>query len=332
MQVVITGAAGFIGSNLAKRLLNKGYSVIGVDSLTNDSPLGIKEFRLKELEVFNKFEFIKLDILNDGILALLGKRKCDYFIHLASKDIYYHKDNACDQYSEFFKVNTLGTIRMYELAHSMGAKKFVATSTFSVYGNTKKQVLTEKKLLPDPISPHGASKIAMESALKYLHHHYKISCIVPRVFSVYGPNMPAHTAFYNMIASAINHTPLEMHGDFLHKTRDFIYIDDVVDFLEISLSKRVQYQVVNIASGNSVSLKEVLGLINQQTGDSAQPVHYADRSDLRNVIIDFVSADTKKAEKLFRYKAKTTIQEGISKTFKWYKENEQLLKHTHYKG
>ncbi|MFA6982148.1 MAG: NAD-dependent epimerase/dehydratase family protein [Patescibacteria group bacterium] len=332
MQVVITGAAGFIGSHLAKRLLNKGYNVIGVDFLTEDNPIEVKEFRLKELSVFNKFEFIKLDIVSDELTNILKERKCDYFVHLASKDNYYREPRDFNPYSEFFEVNTLGTIKMYELARAMGAKKFVAASTFSVYGNTKKQVLTERKLIPDPISPHGASKVAMEMALKYLNHLYELPCVIPRIFSVYGPNMPTHTLIYQTVASAIKGIPLVMRDDFVSQTRDFVYIDDVVDLLEASLSKRINFQIVNVASGVSTSLQDMINMVSQISGVSVTRDPGDDRPGLQRVIVDFVVSDIKKAEKMFKYHPNVGMNDGLKRTLDWYRENQDLLKFAYIKG
>lgn len=331
MRVVITGVAGFIGSNLAKRLLNEGNEVVGIDSLTKDNPTEVKEFRLRELQVFTKFEFVKLDINNAGILSLMADKKCDYFFHLSSKDIYYHIPEAFPYYSDFFEVNALGTIKMYELANKMKAKKFITTSTFSVYGNTKKQILTEKKILPNPISPHGASKVAMESSLKYLNHHLKLPCIVFRVFSVYGPNMPTHTAIYNIVASAVNNTELQFHANFSHQTRDFVYIDDVVEYLCLGMKKRLGFQVVNLASGKSTSLAEFVDTVNKLSARSIEKVSHADRKDLHQVLVTHVIADTKRAEKLFNYKAKTNLSDGLSKTLKWYEQNKGMAKFSHYR-
>lgn len=334
MKVVITGAAGFIGSHLAKKLLNKGYYVVGVDSLTDDTPLDIKQYRLKELGVFEKFEFIKLDILNDGVFTLLKDKKCDYFVHLAAKDIYYHKENPHTAYYEFFKVNTLGSIKMYELASIMGAKKFITTSTFSVYGNTKKQKLTERKILPNPISPHGASKMAMETALKYLYNHYKMPCIIMRLSSVYGPNMPTHTLIYNAIAAALTDGKLKTHVDISNQSRDFIYIDDVINIMITAFSKRLLFQIVNVASGVNTKLTQVIDMVNKVSldygGKGLLYIGSEDRHDIKKVIVKDVMADISKAKKLFKYEPQISFYEGIKRTFEWYSKNPALCEFKYY--
>lgn len=330
MVIVITGVAGFVGSNLAKSLLQKGNTIIGIDSFSSDAPLEPKQYRLNELSEYRNFHFHKLDVLNDGILSGILGSSCDYFVHLASKDIYYSADVVHKSFFEFFEVNTLGTVKMYELAHNMSAKKFITASTFSVYGNTRKKVFTEKKLLPDPVSPHGASKVAMESSLKYLNHHYKLPCIIPRIFSVYGPNMPTHTAVYHMIASALTGKKLKLHGDFFTQTRDYIYIDDVINYIESMFNKRLNFQIVNIATGKTTSLKEMVEIVNEYTKVGIENYEHAGRIDLTKIVLESVQADTSKAEKIFKYKAQIDVKTGIKKTLEWYKNHPEFLAHTYY--
>jgi len=311
---LITGSAGFIGFNLSKKLLQEGNTVIGIDNENADYDPAIKEARTAELSSFPNFEFLKMDIVHDDIFQALKEKRVDYFVHLAAKDFYYNKPFDLD-YALYVESQVLGTARMFELAKRLKAKKFIFASTHSVYGNTKKGILTEKKILPNPISPHGASKLAAEEVIRFMTNYHKLPSVILRISSVYGPGMTPHMLIPSVIQSFKNSTPVKEHVDFSKSTRDFIFIDDVVTYIISALNKRISFQIINIASGKSVTLSKVISLIAQIMGKKTEEAKVNDyRKDYRHLIVGQVVTDISRAKKILRFVPQTKLEQGLQKT------------------
>lgn len=316
--ILITGTAGFIGSALAKKLLKEGHRVLGIDNLNSDYDPSIKEQRLVELKQFSNFGFLKMDIVRDNVASALKIKAVDYFIHLAARDFY--EDHPHDlKYSLFIETQVLGTAKMFELAKNLKAKKFIYASTHSVYGKTKKGLFTEKKILPSPISPHGASKLAAEEVIRYMSKYHNLPGIILRISSVYGSGMPPHTLIPTVVRSLKSGRPLSEQVDFEKSTRDFIYIDDVVNYIISTFNKRIKFQVINIASGRSASLSKVLGLVAQIMDRKASEVKIKDsKKDYRHIIINRVRIDTSRAKKILRYSPQMKLEDGLQKTVSYF--------------
>lgn len=321
----MTGSAGFIGYNLCRDLLSLGHSVIGIDKHSNDYAVSIKENHTEELKKFKNFEFIKLDIVNDGFASILSGQKVDYVVHLAAKDLYYDSHDRIE-YSPYLENNVIGTSRMFELAKTLQAKKFIFASTHSVYGVTKKGIFTEKKLIPQPISPHGASKLAAEHVVHYMSNFYELPSVILRIFSVYGPGMRPHTVIPHIIDRINSDRPLELYGSSSQK-RDFIYIDDVISYIKAAFNKRLKYQVINVASGKSISLESLAGEIAKILGqDNLAVAINRSSKDFSKVLVSDVLADTSRAKKLLKHSPQITLEEGLKKTVVWYLANPDILK------
>jgi len=324
MKILVTGSAGFIGYNLCKRLLDEGNKVVGIDSYSPDYDINLKELRTKELISNKSFEFIKLDINNVAFNTLLNGSKVDYVIHLAAKDLYYGSSEFID-YSPFIETNVLGTSKAFDLSRRLTAKKFIFISTHSIYGNSKRSILTEKKLLPKPISPHGASKFSAEHVVQFMSNFYKIPSIILRVFSVYGPGMRPHTFIPLVIDRLSKNLPLDAYADYNVK-RDFIYIDDVVSYILATLNKRIKFQVINIASGKSYMLKEIVIKIAEIMKKDPNRLEFKrhERDFSRMVGIDNIASVTR-AKKILKYSPLTDIDLGLAKTVEWYLKNPGIL-------
>lgn len=322
---LITGCSGFIGFTLTQKLLNEGHLVVGIDSLEQETDPKLKEYRTKKLLECKNFKFINKSINDSDLQSHLPSERIDYVIHLASKDFYY-QHNSAFSYSPFVDTNVLGTTKIMELAKSLKAKKFIFSSTHSVYGNTKKDVLTERKLLPKPTSPHGASKLAAEEVVKFLAKFYKIPSIILRVFSVYGPGMPERTAILQFIKQLDTTGKVRLYGDFLHHTRDFIYVDDVVECIRSVVNKRLQLQTINIATGKSLDLKEVLNNISYKMGVDLHEklISNEGREFVKASVSEHSIANIDKLRKVLKKAPSTTFDQGIVRTIDWYKKNKEL--------
>lgn len=316
--ILITGSAGFIGFNLAKKLLLEGHSVIGIDNENSDYDPKIKMARTKELKKFSNFTFLKEDILNENILKKIKDKNVKYFIHLAARDLYYNSaDNL--NYIPYLETNVIGAAKMFELAKSLSAKKFILASTHSVYGNTKKGIVTEKKIVPDPISPHGASKLAAENVIRYMSHLFNIPAISLRIFSVYGPGMAPHTFIPKAVDAIKSGKKLQGYTNISNIYRDLIYIDDVVNYIHAAIKTRVKYQTINIATGESVSYaKLVLMIAKILKLPTPKTLSFKKGSPLSRMIIDKIEADPSRAKKILGYVPQTNFEEGLRKTVEYF--------------
>lgn len=326
MKVLVTGSAGFIGYHLCRDLLLHGNEVIGIDDHSHDYSLAIKEKHTNFLKDFDNFEFIKLDIVNDGFSSILKDRTVDYVVHLAAKDLYYDKHDKIE-YSPYLETNVIGTSKIFELAKILKAKKFIYSSTHSVYGNTKKGVFTETKLIPKPTSPHGASKLAAEQVLHFMSNYYNLPVVVLRLFSVYGPEMRPHTLIPHIIDRFDSNRPLELYADSEQK-RDYIYIDDVVAYIKAVFNKRLKFQTINIASGNSISISDlsykIAEIMNKSNLEVA--INRSSQKDFSKVVVKYVYADVARAGKVLRYTPKVTLEDGLKQTVDWYLAHPDILK------
>lgn len=322
--ILITGSAGFIGYNLSKKLLQTGNNVIGIDSLNSDYDPSIKEARLNKLQEYSNFEFLRLDIVHDETYPHIKGKRVDYFVHLAARDFYYNHPHDL-KYSLFVESQVLGSAKMFELAKKLRAKKFIYSSTHSVYGDTKKGVLTEKKILPSPISPHGASKLAAEEVIHFLSNYYELPALILRISSVYGPGMTPHMFIPTVIRSLQKGQTIKEHVPFNKSSRDFIYIDDVVNYIISTFNKRVKFQVINIASGTSTTLSSVLGLITKLVGKVSGHAKLKDyRKEYRHIIVDRVAVDISRAQKILKYTPLTKLENGLAATVDYFtKRNTQ---------
>ncbi len=330
MKYLVTGSAGFIGFNVCKKLLAEGNFVIGIDNHNLDYEVSIKETRTQQLKLFDKFQFIKLDITNDGIFAILKNTHVDYVIHLAAKDNFYDSDKYIS-YSPYLTTNVMGTAKIFELAKQLGAKKFIFGSTQSIYGITKKGLLSEKKLLPKPISPHGASKLAAEEAVHFMSNFYGLPAVILRIFSVYGPGMRPHSLIPLLIDRISNDRPIDLYHD-VDSTRDYLYVDDVVDTILAVPNKRIKFQIINVATGTQFTIKEMAQKIAKILGKDPELLKFSSHEkDFRKLVIKHAKPDIYRANKIIKCFPKVTIDKGLETTVKWYLENPAILHHsTHH--
>jgi len=323
MKVVITGCSGFIGYNLTKSLLIGGAQVLGIDNYLDNHYLKTKKERTKFLKEFPNFKFTNLDITKDSFPYEF--KKADYTVHLAAKD-YYYEDKE-QKYSEYIEHNVVGSTRVFEWSRDLGVKKFIFSSTHSVYGDTKKEVFTEKKIVPKPISPHGASKLSAEHAINFLSRTYDVPSIILRVSTVYGPDMLAHQVIPYLIENIYKKNNLKLHVS-PNTTRDFVYVDDVVDAIKSCFNKRLTLQTINIASGKAYSIKEVADEISKILHKKHKKivfeksrVEHIDKVTSQNVRLSIA-----RAKKLLNFEPKVSLQEGLERSIDWYFEHNKIKK------
>lgn len=316
MKVLVTGAAGFIGSTLSEKLLDNGFEVIGVDSFYDYYPRNIKEKNLVNSLDHNNFEFIESDILSIDWNNLLNKVE-GVFHQAAIAGVRASWGLKFDQYVHN---NILGTQRLLESCKDKELKKIVYASSSSVYGDTDELPIRESSPTK-PVSPYGVTKLSAEHLASLYYKGYGVQTISLRYFTVYGPRQRPDMAFHKFISAIMNGEEIEIYGDG-EQTRDFTFIDDIVDANIQAFNSDISGEVYNVGGGSRIKLIEAIKMIEEIVGKKANLIYTEpQRGDARHTF-----SDVSKAETDFGYSPKTDLRSGLEKHHKWLKQNIQNYK------
>ena len=327
--ILVTGAAGFIGFHLSKKLLEKGHQVIGLDNINGYYSVQLKLDRLEQLGVNEvneselvvsktygeQFKFIKLDLENRNELPKLFERfKFDAVCNLAAQaGVRYSIENP----NVYVDANVVGFMNLLECMRHANVKKLVFASSSSVYGNNEKTPFETTDPVDHPISLYAATKKSNELMAYTYSHLYDIQCIGLRFFTVYGPWGRPDMAMFLFTDAILNDKPIKVFN-YGNLSRDFTYIDDIVNGVEKTLLQeqpdQTSYSLYNIGNGSPVQLMDFIKAIEKSTGKTAQkemlPMQPGD--------VEQTWADTKDFERDYNYKPNTSINHGIDRFLKWY--------------
>ena len=338
---LITGGAGFIGSTVAGRLLNRGDRVVVVDNFNdfydyNRKIRNILEItdnfdKINEFENLSKDEKIQklIEIVNtDNFTLIYGdirdREAMDRVFAENSFDLMFNpaamagvRPSLLDPML-YEDVNIRGYMNLLELCKKYGVKKFVQASSSSVYGNNKEVPFKETAIVDFAISPYAATKKSCEVMGHVYHNLYNIDMVQLRFFTVYGPKQRPDLAIHKFTKMILEDKPIPFYGDGTTK-RDYTYIDDIVDGILKSMSYLFNnenvYEIFNLGESHVVSLKEMVETIENALGKKAtldiQPMQPGD--------IDKTYADISKAKAMIGYEPQTNFAEGIRKFVEWYK-------------
>lgn len=318
---LITGAAGFIGSHLADKLLNEGNKVIVVDNFCDFYNPEIKENNVKHNLSNPNYKLYRADIRDRNELAkVFNENKIDVVIHLAAMA---GVRPSIDNPIYYQEVNCMGTQNILEEMKAHNAKNLVMASSSSVYGNCKEVPFKENMIVDFAISPYAATKKANEVMTHVYHKLFDFNVIMLRFFTVFGPRQRPDLAINKFTRLMLNNEPIPMFGDGT-TSRDYTYIDDIVDGIIRSCNyvenNNDVYEILNLGNSSPVSLKEMINTIaevlNKTPNIQELPMQPGD--------VERTFADISKAKKLIGYNPKTSFQEGIENFVKWYKINEKL--------
>lgn len=260
MKVLVTGAAGFIGSRLSRRLLDEGAAVCGVDSLTDYYPLWIKRRNLDPLLADRRFTFVEAD-LND---LPLGRRLrgVDTVYHLAAQAGV--RASWGRSFAAYLRNNISATQRLLEAAKNAPPRKIVYASSSSVYGLTPDLPMTETSPLL-PISPYGVTKLAAEQLGFLYHKNCGLPVVSLRFFTVYGPGQRPDMAFHKFFKAILEGREIPVFGDG-SQTRDFTYVDDIVEALVAAGRSGPDGEVFNVGGGHRERLSALFAIFEKITG------------------------------------------------------------------
>ena len=312
--VLVTGGAGFIGSNLILELLKQKYRVVCVDNFDDTYKLKFKEEHISPFLKNKNFVLYRVDICDmESLRSVFEKEKPVYIVHLAAKAD--TRDAVKNPYI-YISVNIFGTLNILELSKEFGLKRVVMASSGSVYGNNRNLPWKEEENTDLPLSAYGATKKTTEMLAYTYHHNFGMNIICLRYFNVYGENNRPSMVPYKWAEAFLCGKEIELSGEGTRK-RDFTYVGDVVNATILAITSSLQYEILNIANSQPVSLKELLLVFEKITGLKAnvcsRPSHKASVNEMY--------ADSTKAQKLLNWKPEVSIEEGISKLVTWFREN-----------
>jgi UDP-glucuronate 4-epimerase len=308
-HVVVTGAAGFIGSHLAAALLDEGREVVAIDAFTDYYPRADKRANLADLRERPGFTLLEADLAGvDVEPALLGAAVV--FHQAAQPGV---RASWGPEFASYLHHNVLATQRLLEGCVRAGVPRLVLASSSSVYGDAPGYPTTEESTTR-PVSPYGVTKLAGEHlCLAYAQSGMSaISVSILRYFTVYGPRQRPDMGFRRFLEAAWADRPVVVYGDG-EQTRDFTYIDDVVRANLLAMTAPVQAEAVNIGGGRRATVNEVLELVGQATGRRLR-VHRrpAPPGDVRHT-----GADGTRAEALLGYRPQIDLETGITAQSAW---------------
>jgi nucleoside-diphosphate-sugar epimerase len=307
MRCLVTGVAGFIGSHLANRLLADGHDVCGIDAFIDYYPRSLKERNLACLHSWNRFTFLEGDLLVAHLPPLLDG--VDLVFHQAAQAGV--RSSWRDGFALYLDCNVLATQRLLEAALQVESiQRFVYASSSSVYGETNVLPIVESAI-PQPFSPYGVTKLAGEHLCSLYYNNFGVPTTSLRYFTVYGPRQRPDMAFHRFCKAAITRQPVRIYGDGL-QTRDFTYIDDVVEAnVRAATVPSAIGKVFNVAGGSRVTIRTVLQTLEEVVGSSI-PVTF---EDVQHGDVRHTWADTHLAEEIIGYHPQVPLRDGLAREF-----------------
>lgn len=330
MKVLITGAAGFIGYHVSKKLLEQGHEVVGIDNINDYYDVNLKYARLKEIGINNEdatnfkkpviskshnFKFIRVNLEDKTALPhIFNEEKFDVVCNLAAQaGVRYSLENPM----AYIDSNIVGFANLLECCKDNNIKHLVYASSSSVYGLNKKIPFETTDLVDTPISLYAASKKANELMAHTYSHLYKIPTTGLRFFTVYGPWGRPDMAMFLFTEAIINNKPIKVYN-YGNMQRDFTYIDDIVGGVVKIIEKPIEnrlYKIYNIGNNNSVKLNDFINEIETNLGTKAirqmLPIQPGDVEKTWANIDDLI--------KDYNYTPNTSVQKGIKEFIYWYK-------------
>jgi len=317
MLVVVTGAAGFIGSTLCEALVKSGHAVVGVDNFDPFYPRSLKEGNLDLLKNEPLFTLVEGDVRDPEVHAALARHEADCVIHLAGQT---DLDQSVRHTIEHVEVNVNGTVAMLEFCRNHRVGRFLLASTCIVYGASERMPFVEDDPAIEPLSPYAFSKRSAELAAHTYHRLHGLDVTVLRLFSVYGPRQRPEMAvskFTRLISSGAS-VPLFGDGG---AVRDYCHVDDVVAGILLALGHRSGFEIFNLGSARPHSLMEMIAAIEMATGRTADIERLPDRQGELKVV--YASCD--KARQQLGYEPCMDLEKGIAGFVEWYKENQKKI-------
>ncbi len=310
-KIIVTGAAGFIGSHLAETLLEQGKEVIGIDEFNDYYDPMLKRKNVAHLHQSPSFTLI------EGDIQFLDWQKL-----LKDVDVVYHQAAQAGvraSWGKSFRGYTERNINATQVLleatkDAKHLKRLVFASSSSVYGDAE-TLPTHEGICPQPVSPYGITKLAAEFLCKLYHKNFGVPCVTLRYFTVYGPKQRPDMAFHKFFKSILQDEAIPIYGDG-QQTREFTFVSDVIAAnLAAATAPEAMGETFNIGGGSRVVLAEVLDTIEEIVGKPIKKNHIEKAmGDARHT-----AADVSKAQKILGYQPQVSLREGLIEEWEWVK-------------
>jgi UDP-glucuronate 4-epimerase len=316
-KVLVTGGAGFIGSHVADFLLARGDSVVIIDEVNDYYDVNIKEGNLNMLQSkyggTDRLQIYRGDICNETLVRdIYETQQPKWICHLAARAGV--RPSIEDPYV-YIHSNIQGTMRLLELSREYGVENFVFASSSSIYGGSKSHYFSEDERGDNPISPYAASKKSCELLAFRWHVRYQLNVTALRFFTVYGPRGRPDMAPFKFVDRISQGLQMQQFGDG-STSRDYTYIDDIVNGVVRAVDRPYPFQIFNLGKGTGTKLSDFIQLVEKYTGNVARiqvmPEQPGD--------VPYTCADMNKAQRLLGYTSTVPFEEGIKRTVEWYQE------------
>ena len=329
-KVLITGAAGFIGFHLSKKLSKEGLDVYGLDNLNDYYDVELKLKRVELLKTYDNFHFIKMDLNDAELEGIFNDQKFDFVINLAAQAGVRHSIECPDDY---VYSNISGFVRLIEFSKKSGVKHFLYASSSSVYGANKNKPFSPQDDTDHPMSLYAASKKSNEMIAHAYASLFQLPVTGLRFFSVYGPYGRPDMALFKFTKGILEGESIDVYN-YGKMKRSFTYVDDVVESIFSLLDKvpvkddnwdglnrtpstsYAPFRVFNIGNDDVVDLMDYIHLIEKELGKKGKlnllPMQPGDIPEAKPELSELIAT--------INYRPTTTIEEGVKQFIKWYKE------------
>ena len=312
-KILITGAAGFIGSHICKSFLNDNHEIYGIDNLNDYYDVNLKKNRLKTFSNHTNFTFNEIDISNYTELAnIFSKFKPDYVINLAAQaGVRYSLKNPFS----YLNSNLVGFLNVIELCKDYSIKKLIYASSSSVYGENTKIPFSENDITDTPLSLYAATKKSNELIAYSYSKLFNICCIGLRFFTVYGPWGRPDMAYFSFTEKIIKNEAIDVYNNGDMK-RDFTYIDDIVDGVRLTLERKDSYEIFNLGNNKPEKLMDLISYLENFLNKKAK-INFL---PMQPGEVYQTYADIDKSNEILGYSPKVNLEDGINQFIKWYKK------------
>ncbi len=312
-RVVVTGAAGFIGSHLSERLLAEGHEVVGIDSFSDYYDRGLKEQNLERARTKANFALEEVDLVDGDLRPLLAGARVVF--HLAGQPAV--RPSWGRDFDRYVRDNILATQRLLEALRPLQVDRLVFAGSSSVYGNAE-VFPTKETTLPRPISPYGMTKLAAEHLAMVYMRNFGIPVVSLRYFTVYGPRQRPDMAFSRFMHALHDNEEIEVLGDG-EQTREFTYVSDAVDGTVKAASADVVGQIINLGGGSRVTVNRVLDTLEDISRVKMRRRNLpAAPGDPRHT-----GASINLARERLGWEPRVSLREGLAKQWEWFLETQR---------
>ena len=318
-KVLVTGAAGFIGSSLVDRLLARGDTVVGIDNFNDYYSPVIKRRNLAQALTSDRFTLHECDLVDEAALrAVFEQTRPDVAVHLAARA---GVRPSLQDPNLYHRVNVIGSQHILDACRDFTPSHLVFASSSSVYGGSKDVPFSEGNPVQRPISPYAATKRMNELQAHVYSHIYGVRVTMLRFFTVYGPRQRPDMAIHRFTRLIDEGKPLPMFGDG-GTARDYTYIDDCLDGVVKAVDAPFDYEILNLGESQTTTLRDLIALIGEALGK--EPI--IDRQPMQPGDVEITYANIDRARALLGYAPGIGMKEGVGRFVEWYRQNEEALR------